>query len=135
MKNITKYHSKNVSGVDIFYREAGQKDKPTLVLLHGYPTSSHMYRNLINDLSDQYHLIAPDYPGYGNSEQPAMSDFEYTFENYAKIVSQLLSDLNIQKYSLYLMDYGAPVGFRIASSHPKKYNRLLYKTVAHMKKV
>jgi pimeloyl-ACP methyl ester carboxylesterase len=125
MKNATKFHSKNVNGVDIFYREAGQTDKPTLVLLHGYPTSSHMYRNLINDLSDQYHLIAPDYPGYGNSEQPPMSDFEYTFENFAKIVSQLLSDLNIQKYSLYLMDYGAPVGFRIASSHPEKVQSLI----------
>ncbi len=125
MKNATRFHSKNVNGVDIFYREAGQTDKPTLVLLHGYPTSSHMYRNLINDLSDQYHLIAPDYPGYGNSEQPPMSDFEYTFENYAKIVSQLLSDLKIQKYSLYLMDYGAPVGFRIASSHPEKIQSLI----------
>lgn len=104
----TTYNTKRIHGVEIFYREAGNKAKPTLVLLHGYPTSSHMYRNLINDLSDEYHLIAPDYPGYGRSEQPPMAEFEYTFENYAKIVTALLAELDIQKYSLYLMDYGAP---------------------------
>ena len=91
----TTYHTIKINGVEIFYREAGDKNKPTLVLLHGYPTSSHMYRNLINDLSDKYHLIAPDYPGYGRSEQPPMADFAYTFDNFAQIVTTLLAELKI----------------------------------------
>lgn len=121
----TTYHIRKINGVEIFYREAGDKNKPTLVLLHGYPTSSHMFRNLIVDLSDKYHLIAPDYPGYGRSEQPPMKDFDYTFENMASIVTTLLSELDIQKYSLYLMDYGAPIGFRIASASPEKIDTLI----------
>jgi pimeloyl-ACP methyl ester carboxylesterase len=121
----TNYNTKKIHGVEIFYREAGDKSNPTLVLLHGYPTSSHMYRNLINDLSDKYHLIAPDYPGYGRSEQPPIAEFEYTFDNYAKIVTTLLAELDIKKYSLYLMDYGAPVGFRIASASPEKVDSLI----------
>ncbi|MEO6177152.1 MAG: alpha/beta hydrolase [Flavobacterium circumlabens] len=121
----TTYHTRKINGVEIFYREAGDKNKPTLVLLHGYPTSSHMFRNLIVDLSDKYHLIAPDYPGYGRSEQPPMKDFDYTFENMASIVITLLSELDIQKYSLYLMDYGAPIGFRIASASPEKIDTLI----------
>lgn len=123
MKTI--YQTRKINGVEIFYREAGDKNKPTLVLLHGYPSSSHMYRNLIKDLSDSYHLIAPDYPGYGRSEQPPMSEFEYTFDNYAKIVHTLLEELEISKFSLYLMDYGAPVGFRIASENPTKIDSLI----------
>jgi pimeloyl-ACP methyl ester carboxylesterase len=121
----TTFKTEKVNGVEIFYREAGDRKNPTLVLLHGYPTSSHMYRNLITDLSDKYHLIAPDYPGYGRSEQPPMSEFEYTFDNFAKIVTELLSKLDIQKYSLYLMDYGAPIGFRIASASPEKIDSLI----------
>ena len=121
----TTYNTRKIKGVEIFYREAGDKNKPTLVLLHGYPTSSHMFRNLIKDLSDKYHLIAPDYPGYGRSEQPPISEFDYTFENFADIVTTLLAELNIEKYSLYLMDYGAPVGFRIASSNPEKVDSLI----------
>lgn len=121
----TTYNTRKINGVEIFYREAGDKNKPTLVLLHGYPTSSHMFRNLIVDLSDKYHLIAPDYPGYGRSEQPPMKDFDYTFENMASIVTTLLSELDIQKYSLYLMDYGAPIGFRIASASPEKIDTLI----------
>lgn len=121
----TTYHTRKINGVEIFYREAGDKNKPTLVLLHGYPTSSHMFRNLIVDLSDKYHLIAPDYPGYGRSEQPPMKDFDYTFENMSGIVTTLLNELDIQKYSLYLMDYGAPIGFRIASASPEKIDTLI----------
>lgn len=121
----TTYHTIKINGVEIFYREAGNKNNPTLVLLHGYPTSSHMFRNLINDLSDRYHLIAPDYPGYGRSEQPPMKDFSYTFENMANIVTSLLGELEIKKYSLYLMDYGAPIGFRIASASPEKIDTLI----------
>jgi pimeloyl-ACP methyl ester carboxylesterase len=125
MKNQTQHHYININGVNIFYREAGPKDAPVLVLLHGYPSSSHMFRNLINDLSDKYHLIAPDYPGYGRSEQPPIAEFSYTFENYSVIVQELLDQLNIKKYSLYLMDYGAPVGWRIASNHPERIETLI----------
>jgi len=121
----TTFKTENINGVDIFYREAGDKSKPTLVLLHGYPTSSHMYRNLIQSLSDKYHLIAPDYPGYGRSEQPPMAEFEYTFDNFARIITALLKKLEIQKYSLYLMDYGAPIGFRIAGASPEKIDTLI----------
>ncbi len=114
-----------VNGVEIFYREAGSKDSPTILLLHGYPTSSHMFRNLIRDLSDSYHLIAPDYPGFGNSEQPPMDEFEYSFDNMAVIVEGFLEKLNIDKYSIYLMDYGAPIGFRIAVKYPERVEALI----------
>lgn len=114
-----------VNGIEIFYREAGQKDKPALVLLHGYPTSSHMYRNLLQQLADDFYLIAPDYPGFGRSAQPQMSDFNYSFDNFAGIVEGLLEQLGLERYSLYLMDYGAPVGYRIASAHPEKIDSLI----------
>lgn len=124
MSNV-KHTTTQVNGIDIFYREAGVKGKPVLVLLHGYPTSSHMYRNLLRDLGNEYHLIAPDYPGFGRSAQPAIADFSYTFENYSRIIEQLLVQLGIEKFSLYLMDYGAPVGFRIASRNPGKIESLI----------
>lgn len=119
------YHTVEIDGVDVFYREAGPKDAPTIVLLHGFPTSSHMFRNLIPALSDKYHVIAPDYPGYGNSAMPAVDAFEYTFDNMASIVDQLLERKKIQRYSLYLMDYGAPVGFRLATKHPERVDSLI----------
>ncbi len=125
MKNKTHYHFAKINGLDIFYREAGPKDAPTLVLLHGYPTSSHMFRNLIDDLSDRYHLIAPDYPGYGRSQQPPMSEFAYTFESYAEIVDCLLRQLHVKTYSLYLMDYGAPVGWTLAYKRPERVETLI----------
>jgi pimeloyl-ACP methyl ester carboxylesterase len=125
MKNKTHYHFAKINGLDIFYREAGPKDAPTLVLLHGYPTSSHMFRNLINELSDRYHLIAPDYPGYGRSQQPPMSEFAYTFESYAEIVDCLLRQLHVKTYSLYLMDYGAPVGWTLAYKRPERVETLI----------
>jgi pimeloyl-ACP methyl ester carboxylesterase len=114
-----------VNGVEIFYREAGSRDKPTILLLHGYPTSSHMFRNLIKDLSGKYHVLAPDYPGYGRSEQPSIKDFEYTFDNMAIIVEGLLEELHVNKYSIYLMDYGAPIGFRIAAKYPERVESLI----------
>lgn len=114
-----------VNGVEIFYREAGTRDKPTILLLHGYPTSSHMFRNLITDLSVRYHVLAPDYPGYGRSEQPAIKDFEYTFDNMATIVEGFLDELHINSYSIYLMDYGAPIGFRIAAKYPERLESLI----------
>ncbi|HTL08779.1 MAG TPA: alpha/beta hydrolase [Chitinophagaceae bacterium] len=125
MNNNTHYHFAKINGVEIFYREAGPADAPTLLLLHGYPTSSHMYRNLIAALSDSYHLIAPDYPGYGRSEQPPRSAFAYTFENMALIVEGLLDHLQIKKYSLYLMDYGAPIGWTLASKYPNRVETII----------
>lgn len=125
MTNRTRHHYVTINGVEIFYREAGRPDAPALVLLHGYPTSSHMYRNLMNELSDDYHLVAPDYPGYGRSEQPPMSNFDYTFENYTNIVEGLLKYLQIEKYSLYLMDYGAPVGWTLATRYPKRVETII----------
>jgi pimeloyl-ACP methyl ester carboxylesterase len=121
----TSYHSRKINGVEIFYREGGDKNKPTVLLLHGYPTSSHMFRNLINELADDFHLIAPDYPGFGRSEQPPIASFDYSFENYSNIVKTLLDELGIAKFSLYLMDYGAPIGFRIASRNPDQIDTLI----------
>lgn len=124
-QSTTHFHTRKVKGVEIFYREAGSPDAPTLVLLHGYPTSSHMFRNLMDDLSDEYHLIAPDYPGYGRSEQPPMAKFDYTFENIATIMESFIHELGLRQYSLYVMDYGAPIGYRIASNNPNEIQSLI----------
>lgn len=121
----TTYHTTKIDGVEIFYREAGNKNAPALVLLHGYPTSSFQYRNLMENLGDKYHLIAPDYPGYGRSEQPPMDSFAYTFENIANIMDKFINEMKLSQYSLYLMDYGAPVGFRIAAKNPEKIQSLI----------
>ena len=121
----THYRTIEIEGLDLFYREAGSPESPTLLLLHGYPTSSHMFRNLIDDLSGDYHLIAPDYPGFGRSEQPPMAKFDYTFENMAILMEKLLDQLGIEKFSIYLMDYGAPVGFRIAAKNPQRVQALI----------
>ena len=121
----TYYRTVEIEDVDIFYREAGPKNAPTILLLHGYPTSSYMYRNLIRDLSDSYHLIAPDYPGFGQSGQPSPTEFEYSFDHFAVIIAKLLDKLDINQYSIYLMDYGAPVGFRLASKHPEQVQSLI----------
>ena len=125
-QNNTVYSkSIEVDGVEVFFREAGSKELPTILLLHGYPTSSHMFRNLMRDLSDSYHLLAPDYPGFGNSEQPPMNEFDYTFDNMANIVEGFLEKLEVDKYSIYLMDYGAPIGFRIAAKYPERIEALI----------
>jgi len=121
----TKYQTVEVDGIDIFYREAGPVDAPTVLLLHGYPTSSHMFRNLIDDLSDSYHLLAPDYPGFGRSEQPPMSEFNYTFDNMALLMEGFLDKKGVDTYSIYLMDYGAPIGYRIASKYPDRVESLI----------
>jgi len=121
----TLHKTIEIDGVKIFYREAGPVDAPTILLLHGFPTSSHMFRNLMPALADRYHLIAPDYPGFGNSDQPAMDKFDYTFDNMAIVMGKLVNKLNIKKYSLYLMDYGAPIGFRLASQNPERIDSLI----------
>ena len=119
------YKNVEVNGLDVFYREAGDKNAPTLLLLHGFPTSSHMFRNLMSELSDSYHMLAPDFPGFGNSSQPSMDDFDYTFDNLAATVEGFLDTLGVTKYSIYLMDYGAPVGFRIAAKYPERVETLI----------
>jgi len=119
------YNTAKIEGLDIFYREAGSRDNPTLLLLHGFPTSSHMFRDLIPQLSQKYHVIAPDYPGYGNSSMPTVEEFDYTFDHMASIVEQLLVKKSINHYSMYVMDYGAPIGFRIASANPEKVQSLI----------
>lgn len=121
----TTHHTVEVEGIDIFYREAGSKDAPTILLLHGYPTSSHMFRNLMRDLSDRFHLLAPDYPGYGRSEQPPMAEFDYTFDNMAKLMEGFLEKKGVDKFSVYLMDYGAPIGYRLASKYPERIESLI----------
>lgn len=114
-----------VSGVDVFFREAGAKSDPQVVLLHGFPTSSHMFRNLIPELADDYHVIAPDFPGYGLSAAPSVDEFEYTFDHLSGIIDELLERRGFDSYALYLMDYGAPVGYRIAAAHPERVTALL----------
>jgi pimeloyl-ACP methyl ester carboxylesterase len=121
----TMHKTIKVDGLDIFYREAGPADAPVLLLLHGFPTSSHMFRNLIPELSDRYHVIAPDYPGYGQSSMPSVSEFKYTFDNLANVVEAFTAKLSLNSYSLYLMDYGAPVGFRLAAKHPERVRSLI----------
>jgi pimeloyl-ACP methyl ester carboxylesterase len=119
------YRTVTIDDVDIFYREAGDPDRPTILLLHGFPTSSHMFRNLIPALADQYHLVAPDYPGYGFSSMPGVEAFDYSFDNVARIISKFTDEIGLDRYSLYLMDYGAPVGFRIATARPDRIDTLI----------
>jgi pimeloyl-ACP methyl ester carboxylesterase len=119
------YKTATIGGVKIAYREAGRADAPAIVLLHGFPTSSHQYRNLIPALADKYRVIAPDYPGFGQSAAPERSQFKYTFDSFAKIVEGLIEKVGISYYALYVMDYGAPVGFRIAAKHPERVTALI----------
>ncbi len=114
------FRSQSIDGVKVAYREAGDPAKPTVLLLHGFPTSSHMFRNLIPQLARDYHVIAPDYPGFGASEMPAAEDFEYSFANLASMMTRLLDIKKVDRYSVYLMDYGAPVGFRMFAEHPER---------------
>jgi pimeloyl-ACP methyl ester carboxylesterase len=114
-----------IDGLDIFYREAGAKSGRTILLLHGFPTSSHMFRSLIPALSDRFHLVAPDYPGFGASSMPMVDEFDYTFDRIAGIIESFIEKLGLNKYSLYVMDYGAPVGYRIAAKHPERVESLI----------
>jgi len=117
---MTTYQRATVHGLNIFYREAGSKTSPTIVLLHGFPSSSHMFRDLIPQLADKFHVIAPDYPGFGYSDAPEVGKFEYTFDNLAAHTEELLfGALSLKTFSIYVQDYGAPVGFRIAARHPE----------------
>ncbi len=115
----------DVNGLNIFYREAGPKDAFSILLLHGFPTSSHMFRNLIPALSDKFHLVAPDFPGYGNSSMPPVDEFDYTFDHIADIIDAFTQKIGLKNFSMYVMDYGAPVGYRIAVKHPERIQALI----------
>ena len=122
---VTHYRTAKVDGVDIFYREAGPKDAPVVLLLHGFPTSSHMFRNLIPLLADRYHVIAPDYPGFGESAAPDHRSFAYTFAHFTDLIDGLLTQKGIERYAMYVMDYGAPVGYRLALKRPERVSGLI----------
>lgn len=124
-KNHVAYRTVKVDGLDIFYREAGSATAPTLLLLHGFPSSSHMYRDLINDLASKYHVIAPDYPGFGNSSAPSIDQFKYTFDNLANIIEKFIDAKGLKRFSLYIQDYGGPIGLRIASKRPELIQSLI----------
>jgi len=119
------YNTIRIGELDIFYREAGSNDGPVLLLLHGFPTSSNMFRNLIPRLAGSFRVIAPDYPGYGFSSMPDPAHYSYSFEKMANIVQELTIKLDLKKYSLYVMDYGAPIGYRLALLHPEKITGLI----------
>jgi pimeloyl-ACP methyl ester carboxylesterase len=122
---VVSYRTIKVEGIDIFYREAGPVDAPVILLLHGFPTSSHMFRNLIPQLATRYRVIAPDYPGFGQSAAPSVEQFAYTFEHLTDIVEGVTRELKLERYSLYVQDYGAPVGFRLAVRHPEKVQAIV----------
>ncbi|MGU3667135.1 alpha/beta fold hydrolase [Methylobacterium sp. A49B] len=121
----TTYHRADVNGVGIFYREAGPRDAPTILLLHGYPSSSRQWDPLLPLLADRYHLIAPDYPGFGQSDAPPPGQYTYTFDALASTVEALVAQLGIERYTLFMQDYGGPVGFRMALAHPERVTALI----------
>jgi pimeloyl-ACP methyl ester carboxylesterase len=132
VEHPTFYRTTRIDGLSIFYREAGPKDAPTLLLLHGLPSSSRMFEPLFARLSDHYHLIAPDYPGFGHSDWPDPNTFAYTFNHYAEITNHFTEALGLSRYTLYMQDYGGPVGFRMALAHPERIEALIVQNaVAH----
>ena len=126
------YFSVEVHGIKVFYREAGPADCPAILLLHGFPASSHMFRDLMPRLADRYRVIAPDYPGYGRSDAPSAVQFNYTFERLTDVVESLTEKLGVARYSLYMQHFGGPVGFRLATRHPERVQALVVQnSVAH----
>lgn len=120
-----RYKTVDANGVRVFYREAGNPDKPAILLLHGFPSASHMFRELMPELADEYHLIAPDFPSFGQTEAPSRDKFAYTFDNLAKTVDAFTEKLGLKRYAMYLFDYGAPVGFRLAMWHPERITAIV----------
>jgi pimeloyl-ACP methyl ester carboxylesterase len=131
-KYPTYYRTIAIDGLSIFYREAGPKDGPPILLLHGLPSSSRMFEPLFDRLADRYHLVAPDYPGFGHSDWPNPKEFTYTFDRYAEIMTRFTEALAIPRYTMYMQDYGGPVGFRMALSHPERVEAFIVQdAVAH----
>jgi len=122
---MIRYQHATVDGQKIFYRQAGPANAPTILLLHGFPTSSHMFRNLIPALSDKYHVVAPDLPGFGFSDAPDRKQFKYTFENLASVIDRFTQTIGLERYAIYVFDYGAPVGFRLALAHPERITAII----------
>ncbi len=120
-----RYLTRQLRNVDMFYREAGSADAPVILLLHGYPTSSHMFRDLIPLLAKDYRVIAPDLPGFGNTKAPPRGEFDYTFDNLASVVTEFTEALGLDRYALYVFDYGAPTGFRVAAAHPERITAII----------
>jgi pimeloyl-ACP methyl ester carboxylesterase len=132
MGTHTTYHTMNVDGLNVFYREAGPKDAPAILLLHGLPSSSRMFEPLLNRLADRFHMIAPDYPGFGHTDSPSPKEYQYTFDNVALLMDHFTKALNLKRFTLYMQDYGGPVGFRMALAHPERINALIVQdAVAH----
>src|SRR5215469_12675948 len=130
------YRTLSVEGLEIFYREAGPRDAPTVLLLHGFPSSSHMFRNLIPVLADKYHVVAPDFPGYGESSAPSVNDFDYSFERFATVTNKFVEALNLSSYALYLSDIGASVGFHLAVMHPERVTAMVVQNAdAHVEAI
>ena len=121
----SSYRKIDVDGLNVFYREAGRPDAPALLLLHGFPTSSHMFRDLIPMLADRLHLVAPDLPGFGQSDMPDRSRFAYTFDNIAKVIERFTEVIGLRRFAIYVFDYGAPTGFRLAVSHPGRITAII----------
>lgn len=120
-----RYKAVKIDNLDIFYREAGNPTKPAILLLHGFPTSSHMFRNLMPILAKEFYVVAPDYPGYGYSSMPKVTEYDYTFENLSQVMEKFANVVGINKYSLYVQDYGAPIGYRLAARNPEKVQALI----------
>jgi len=119
------YRTVKVDGLSIFYREAGKPDAPTILLLHGFPSSSRMYDPLLSRLADKYHLVAPDYPGFGHSDAPDAKDFSYTFDHLAEVTGHFIETIGLKHYVLYVQDYGGPIGMRLAVQHPERVDALI----------
>ncbi len=129
---MTTYRNAEVDGIDIFYREAGPASAPTILLLHGFPSSSRMWEPLLTRLGDAFHLVAPDYPGFGHSDTPDPTVFAYTFDHFAEVIDAFTTKLNLTRYSLFLQDYGGPIGFRLALAHPDRVQAVIVQNaVAH----
>jgi pimeloyl-ACP methyl ester carboxylesterase len=124
MRNLS-FRKVDVDGFNIFYREAGSKDMPAILLLHGFPSASHMFRDLIPQLADRFHVIAPDLPGFGQSDMPDRGAFTYTFDNIARLIERFTEVVGLDRFAIYVFDYGAPTGFRLATRHPERVTAII----------
>jgi pimeloyl-ACP methyl ester carboxylesterase len=122
---VVAFRKVNVDGFKVFFRQAGPKGAPTILLLHGFPSAGHMFRDLIPRLTDRFHVVAPDLPGFGQSDMPSRSDFNYTFENIAGIIDRFTEVIGLQRFAIYVFDYGAPIGFRLAARHPERITAII----------